>query len=289
VKRAKDGKEEQSSVAKYFTDVYGGLKYPRLPCLVVGSKSRPVYIPLEKCEIYGPQKMGKKINEEQTSILIKAVCTDAITRQDQIMTVCKKANFPADPFLKNFSIRINPNPECVDGRRISAPRIIFFENRMVDPRDGSWSCDRNRFYMPSSFPQYALLSFVRRDKQHIIQNFCDKLCSNASGLGLKNITMPSVVEYINDPAELEDMFKNFKNKHICFIIVVMERKNSLIYSEVKRVGDVVHGIMTQCLQFKTVQNPKPMTVGNILLKVNAKLNGINSLTGASKNIWLKLN
>ena len=56
--------------------------------------------------------------------------------------------------------------------------------------------------------------------------------------------------------------------------VLPDNKKSL-YGEVKRVGDNVIGIPTQCLLLKIVLQAKSQVCSNIAMKVNAKLGGIN--------------
>ena len=48
-------------------------------------------------------------------------------------------------------------------------------------------------------------------------------------------------------------------------------------AEVKRVGDTMLGIATQCVQAKNVMKLNPQTISNLCLKINAKLGGINSI------------
>ena len=48
-------------------------------------------------------------------------------------------------------------------------------------------------------------------------------------------------------------------------------------AEVKRVGDTMLGIATQCVQAKNVTRLNPQTLSNLCLKINAKLGGINSI------------
>ena len=48
-------------------------------------------------------------------------------------------------------------------------------------------------------------------------------------------------------------------------------------AEVKRVGDTMLGIATQCVQSKNVIRLNPQTISNLCLKINAKLGGINSI------------
>lgn len=46
-----------------------------------------------------------------------------------------------------------------------------------------------------------------------------------------------------------------------------------ISAEVKRVGDTVLGIATQCVQAKNVIKTTPQTLSNLCLKMNVKLGG----------------
>lgn len=50
-----------------------------------------------------------------------------------------------------------------------------------------------------------------------------------------------------------------------------------ILAEVKRVGDTVLGMATQCVQAKNVNKTSPQTLSNLCLKINVKLGGINSI------------
>ncbi len=45
----------------------------------------------------------------------------------------------------------------------------------------------------------------------------------------------------------------------------------------KRVGDTLLGVATQCVQSKNVMRPSPQTLSNLCLKINVKLGGINSI------------
>lgn len=51
----------------------------------------------------------------------------------------------------------------------------------------------------------------------------------------------------------------------------------LFTAEVKRVGDTVLGMATQCVQAKNVNKTSPQTLSNLCLKINVKLGGINSI------------
>ena len=48
-------------------------------------------------------------------------------------------------------------------------------------------------------------------------------------------------------------------------------------AEVKRVGDTLLGIATQCIQMKNVTGTSPRILSNLCLKINAKLGGVNNI------------
>ena len=52
---------------------------------------------------------------------------------------------------------------------------------------------------------------------------------------------------------------------------------SLSAAEVKRVGDTLLGVATQCVQVKNVLKPSAQTLSNLCLKINVKLGGVNSI------------
>jgi len=65
-------------------------------------------------------------------------------------------------------------------------------------------------------------------------------------------------------------------------MAVLPEKSKDLYSEIKRVGDNVIGIPTQCVQSKLVKQAKPQLCANISLKINSKLGGINHVIDPSK-------
>lgn len=59
--------------------------------------------------------------------------------------------------------------------------------------------------------------------------------------------------------------------------VVLTSVVCVLTAEVKRVGDTLLGMATQCVQVKNVVKTSPQTLSNLCLKINAKLGGINNV------------
>lgn len=85
-------------------------------------------------------------------------------------------------------------------------------------------------------------------------------------------------------AKVEGLFSNWLVDHpgLQLIMAVLPGKEKDLYSEIKRVGDNVIGIPTQCVQLKLVQQAKHQVCANISLKINSKLGGINHVIDPSE-------
>ena len=64
-----------------------------------------------------------------------------------------------------------------------------------------------------------------------------------------------------------DYDKNYEQKMWVFVFA----------AEVKRVGDTLLGMATQCVQAKNVNKTSPQTLSNLCLKMNVKLGGVNAI------------
>merc|ERR1711988_444727 len=78
--------------------------------------------------------------------------------------------------------------------------------------------------------------------------------------------------------ELENIFKKCVQYKADLVMLILNQHDGYLYNKMKALGDVEHGIHTQCLLSKNAKGNKlnPNLAGNLLLKINAKLNGINN-------------
>ncbi len=83
---------------------------------------------------------------------------------------------------------------------------------------------------------------------------------------------------------LTDIFGHFQQKFgadlkQCFILVVIPAKTSRLYKHVKQAAEIEleGGILTQCIVKNNLGKCQDATVGNLLLKINSKLGGLNQV------------
>ncbi|KRY24909.1 Protein argonaute-3, partial [Trichinella britovi] len=96
-----------------------------LPLVQVSSKSKPIYFPVELCQVANCQRYNKKLKACQTTSIIRFASTDAPTRNLKCIDMVKKSNFNSDPFLKSFGVQIKAEPMIVDGRVLPPPRLEY--------------------------------------------------------------------------------------------------------------------------------------------------------------------
>jgi hypothetical protein len=60
------------------------------------------------------------------------------------------------------------------------------------------------------------------------------------------------------------------------ILCILPNMGIDLYAEIKRVGDTIIGVATQCIQSAHMRQPKKQYCANVCLKVNVKLGGMNS-------------
>lgn len=282
----KDQNDVEKSVADYYSEKYGPLRFPRMPTLRVGPKARQIHLPIEHCVLARNQKLAKKLSENQTAQMIRQTCMPPAERKRSIEQMVRLARFTEDPFLKNFGLQLSPQMLAIDGRILPTPGIVYSSNQSAQVRDGVWRCNNMRFHMPASAKGIAAIAFGRPPNN--ASDFVGQLLSTCNQFGM-SVPDPRTVFFhlehntSNQRAELAikavaQALKE-KNMELSLIIVFLAAKGSPLYADVKRVAEVQMGVMTQCVVNKTVMKASSDTLANIAFKINMKLGGINCVLG----------
>uniref|UniRef100_A0A0N4Z625 Protein argonaute-1 n=1 Tax=Parastrongyloides trichosuri TaxID=131310 RepID=A0A0N4Z625_PARTI len=280
---AEDGSTNEITVAKYFFEKYRlTLKYPHLPCLQVGQEHKHTYLPIEVCDIVSGQRCIKKLTDTQTSTMIKATARSAPEREREISNLVRKAEFTKDPFAAEFGISINPVMTELKGRVLQAPKLLYGGRTKTTalPNQGVWDMRNKHFHTGVEVKVWAIACFAQ--SQHVkeadLRNFTTNLQRISSDAGMPIVGSPCFCKYAVGIDQVEPMFKYLKQhyKGLQLVVVVLPGKTP-VYAEVKRVGDTVLGVATQCVQAKNVIKTTPQTLSNLCLKMNVKLGGVNSI------------
>uniref|UniRef100_A0AAX7UK85 Argonaute RISC component 1 n=1 Tax=Astatotilapia calliptera TaxID=8154 RepID=A0AAX7UK85_ASTCA len=277
------GQTVECTVAQYFKQKYNlQLKYPHLPCLQVGQEQKHTYLPLEVCNIVAGQRCIKKLTDNQTSTMIKATARSAPDRQEEISRLMKNANFNLDPYIQEFGIKVKDDMAEVMGRVLPAPILQYGgRNRAIaTPNQGVWDMRGKQFYNGIEIKVWAIACFApqKQCREEVLKNFTDQLRKISKDAGMPIQGQPCFCKYAQGADSVEPMFRHLKNTYsgLQLIIVILPGKTP-VYAEVKRVGDTLLGMATQCVQVKNVVKTSPQTLSNLCLKINVKLGGINNI------------
>lgn len=278
-----NGQTVECTVAKYFLDKYKmKLRFPHLPCLQVGQEHKHTYLPLEVCNIVPGQRCIKKLTDMQTSTMIKATARSAPDREREINNLVRKADFNNDPYMQEFGLTISTAMMEVRGRVLPPPKLQYGgrTKQQALPNQGVWDMRGKQFFTGVEVRVWAVACFApqRTVREDALRNFTQQLQKISNDAGMPIIGQPCFCKYANGPDQVEPMFRYLKSTFtgLQLVCVVLPGKTP-VYAEVKRVGDTVLGMATQCVQAKNVNKTSPQTLSNLCLKINVKLGGINSI------------
>ncbi|GAA6072565.1 protein argonaute-3 isoform X2 [Tachysurus ichikawai] len=214
--------------------------------------------------------------------MIKATARSAPDRQEEISRLVRSANYEADPFVQEFQFHVRDEMAEVTGRVLPAPMLQYGgRNRTVaTPSHGVWDMRGKQFHTGVEIKIWAIACFAtqRQCREEILKSFTDQLRKISKDAGMPIQGQPCFCKYAQGADSVEPMFRHLKNTYagLQLIIVILPGKTP-VYAEVKRVGDTLLGMATQCVQVKNVVKTSPQTLSNLCLKINVKLGGINNI------------
>jgi len=276
------------SVAQYFREKYQiGLKYPNWP--VIKAKRGRVMIPAELCFI--PQhRRNNLLSPQMTATMIRVAATRPDLRLRGASEAHRIANFAQDDFAKAYGIQVNNQPIAVNGRVINAPRVLYGDSKESQPSKGSWQARGVKALTPGdSITSWGVASFCdERDAPNpAILNFVGNLIRTGRELGLKISDRPPIERIRPNAATAASDLEKFRvsldrtsrGPPTQFLLVIKRDQEGSLYNAIKRWGDCLTGITTQVMLSKHIgeQNPNRARqyCENLLLKINAKMNGRN--------------
>ncbi|KAJ9145793.1 hypothetical protein P3X46_028130 [Hevea brasiliensis] len=282
-RRDGDGEPLELTVYEYFVNHrHIELRYSAdLPCINVGKPKRPTYIPIELCSLVSLQRYTKALNTFQRASLVERSRQKPHERMSTLSNALKSSKYDSEPMLRSCGISISSSFAQVEGRVLPAPRLKIGNGEDFFPRNGRWNFNNKRLVQPCNIEKWAIVNFSARcDVRNLVRDLTR--CAEMKGI---NVEPPfdafeESPQYRRAPptVRVEKMFEEIQSKLPSapkFLLCLLpERKNSDIYGPWKKKNLADFGIFTQCLAPQRV-NDQYLT--NLLLKINAKLGGLNSL------------
>ncbi|KAL3530098.1 hypothetical protein ACH5RR_009420 [Cinchona calisaya] len=252
-----------------------------LPCINVGKPKRPTYFPLELCSLVSLQRYTKALSTFQRASLVEKSRQKPQERMSTLTTALKINNYDDEPLLRSCGISISRNFTEVDGRILPAPRLKVGNGEDFFPRNGRWNFNNKRLVQPAKIEKWAVVNFSARcDIRGLVKDFIR--CGEMKGIEVE----PPFDVFEENPqfrrapplVRVEKMFEEIQSKlpgaPKFLLCLLPERKNCDLYGPWKKKNLADYDIVTQCLAPTRVND---QYLSNVVLKVNAKLGGLNSM------------
>ena len=108
-----------------------------------------------------------------------------------------------------------------------------------------------QFFSGVDIKEWAIACFApqRTVREDALRNFTQQLQKISNDMGMPIIGQPCFCKYAGGPDQVEPMFRYLKSSfpNLQLVVVVLPGKTP-VYAEVKRVGDTLLGMATQCVQ-----------------------------------------
>ncbi|ONI18322.1 hypothetical protein PRUPE_3G209300 [Prunus persica] len=278
-----EGQTVEITVYEYFTKHCGveltSSQY--MPCLDVGKPKRPNYLPLELCSLVSLQRYTKALSSTQRASLVEKSRQKPHERIRTVTDAVKKYQYDDDPMLATCGISIEKQLTQVNGRVLETPKLKVGNSDDCIPHKGRWNFNNKTLFNPTRIDRWLVVNFSARcDTSHISRELIN--CGRKKGIFIERpftlLEEDPQCRRQSPVARVEKMFEQILAKlpgEPQFILCVLpERKNCDIYGPWKKKSLSEFGIVTQCISPSKI-NDQYLT--NVLLKINSKLGGINSL------------
>ncbi|KAH6567126.1 hypothetical protein BASA60_009173 [Batrachochytrium salamandrivorans] len=279
----------EQTVAEYFLEKYSmPLKFAHLPCIVVGDSSRPMYLPLEVCDIFHGQRHLRKLNERQTADMIKFTCQPPHVRSNKISAGVTLLQQHDNDYLRDFGVEINHEMATVTARVLEAPTVSYHpasKEPLITPREGSWNLRDKMVAQGITLRSWCVVVFGTKLDYPVaaVQKFITLLVQTCEECGVFVPNKHPPISYANVFGDIERIMidaymvaGDSYQERPQLIACILPNTGVPLYAEIKRVSDTVIGVATQCLQAKHMFAAKRQYCANVCLKLNVKLGGMNS-------------
>lgn len=269
------------TVLEYFYKKYQiKLGYPDLQCAILGHHSM---VPMELCEIVpGTMIHPPQMTPAITQGLIARSATRPEERKGQIQKLRKSNAYGACKVLEEFDIGVDRELVQVEARILSSPKVIYKDNRTIDPRNGSWNLAQSNF-LASGDPLKGLMVINASLKSH---TDCERYIMTQLE-ACKKVGMRIEIQHIEygkcnpkeDPTQVmkdiaSALYTSTRGAAIPqLFMVLMEPQDNTLYDAIKKVAalGLTSPVQTQCVNVNKAMRGQPAYCANVAMKVSRQM------------------
>ncbi|KAI8238932.1 hypothetical protein K4K55_002429 [Colletotrichum sp. SAR 10_96] len=290
------------SVAQYWQWKYRQAPDKSLPLVNLGTASKPMFFPAERCTIIAGQAVRSKLSGDETTAMLDFACRSPFANAVSIERDSVAALGLDEPILKDFGITVDKRLLTVIARELIPPVVMYANDKALHTRSGSWNLGGVKFAKPG--PKITNWNWVRITEgpnpkvpievvEESVKQFVKFL--NESGVAI-DTQAPKIRRQIivGRGTATEDIRKEFaaiadttKAKGTTkgfFLLVILPRQDNTLYGAVKSLADVHFGFHTICSVERKFLQDNTQIFANIGLKWNLKNGGNNHLVKDTTDI-----
>ncbi|AEC08055.1 Argonaute family protein [Arabidopsis thaliana] len=273
--------KSEKTVVQYFAEKYNyRVKYQALPAIQTGSDTRPVYLPMELCQIDEGQRYTKRLNEKQVTALLKATCQRPPDRENSIKNLVVKNNYN-DDLSKEFGMSVTTQLASIEARVLPPPMLKYHDSgkeKMVNPRLGQWNMIDKKMVNGAKVTSWTCVSFSTRIDRGLPQEFCKQLIGMCVSKGMEFKPQPAIPFISCPPEHIEEALLDIHKRApgLQLLIVILPDVTGS-YGKIKRICETELGIVSQCCQPRQVNKLNKQYMENVALKINVKTGGRNTV------------
>ncbi|EIM88070.1 argonaute-like protein [Stereum hirsutum FP-91666 SS1] len=280
----------EMTVAAYFKKLLNRpLQYPDVVCAELSSGA---LIPLELCDVPPGQIIKKQIPASKTKSVLEFATQRPQQRLQSISNGLGVLAYGQSEYVRQFGMTVTPQIESIKARVLQPPRLKYGEKSkqpLITPNNGGWNMIDKKVYKPGVVVDRWVVVIYEREQRFNMQAVEDMIAgftSACNALGVFMAKRPVDIRYCPALQVTEQVQALKASGAACFqktkqhpqlIIVVLPEVGNDIYTAVKHFGDISAGVATQCMKSAKCFRANHQYYSNVILKLNAKLGGINTI------------
>ncbi|KIK64934.1 hypothetical protein GYMLUDRAFT_39338 [Collybiopsis luxurians FD-317 M1] len=287
-------------VETYFRRKYNiRLRNLDMPLVDVGGQKANL-LPPELCDILPNQPYKLKLNNEQTEQMLRVAAKPpnanalAINGPGLDELGFRSGASPLD----SFGVSIRPEMTVVPARILPPPSLQYAPGQNSSPQindKASWNLRGVKFAKGARVSKWIVLVLQDGGRSDFKQGDPElkaavdgqvRMC-NTSGMSVSSSAQDPLYVYCQLPQKessdlvrekavikIHETLRRLQGKP-SFALVMLSNNDRHVYSGLKHVCDVGLGIPTVCVQSSQIVKGNPQYFGNVALKINMKMGGIN--------------
>lgn len=247
----------------------------------VGTSKKPVYLPIDVCEIPPGQSFAGELGTAQRQQMITFSCRRPPQNYDSIMREGLDITGIAQDKTNTWGLRADKKMISVPGRIVPAP-ILKYGNSREEPRDGAWNLRGKTFCQGATINAWSGLLIQKANDRPVdctkaLQAF--RAMSRNMGVNWPAPILPYLTFTYDDRRPdiwvkgLTDLFEKYRTK-VQLLVVMLPNGVDRIFEFVKFLGDIRYGLLTHCCLTQKFLKEEQQYYANNAMKVNLKFGGV---------------